>query len=238
MTNATIIEKIRNLRAKAADAAASEAEAQQAADMAAKLLSKYDLDECDLQQTDGGNRGTIGGYQTHKNELHMALRNCAVAISNLTETECYKVGGKLNFVGTGADVEMALYLSEMIRGAADRAWTSYRKNKMYGARSIRDMHHKRKSFLFGFGQRLAERLNNLATERKRQRETSTGTDLVVVKDQIIKDTMADNGIVIRSPRRRGMRIDGNSQMAGRSAGDSVNLNRPVGGGGSSATQIA
>lgn len=81
---------------------------------------------------------------------------------------------------------------------------------------------------------MAERLNNLATERKRQRETSTGTDLVVVKDQIIKDTMANNGIVVRSPRRRSIRIDGNSQMAGRSAGDSVNLNRPVGGCGSSA----
>lgn len=236
MTDQSIIEKIRNLRAKAADAAATEAEAEQAAAMAARLLAKYDINECDLQQTDSSNRGTVGAYQTHKNSLHVTLVYCAIGIAELTETKAYKTGGRLNFVGTGPDVEMGLYLAEMIRGAADRAWKTYRINTMQGARSASDMNRRRRSFLMGFGVRLNERLKELAEERKASR--GTGTDLVVVKDEIIKSVLEQAGIKLRAARARSSRVNSDSFGAGRAAGGQVNLNRPLKGGGAGSARIA
>ena len=236
MTNTTIIERIRNLRAKAADAAASEAEANQAAAMAAKLLSKYDLEECDLNSTDSSNRGTVGGYQTHKRDIHTALRQCAGAIAKLTETSAYREDGTLKFIGTGPDVEMALYLVEMIRGAADRSWKDHRK--LHGSSMGRaEMNRRRKSFMIGFGERLAERIRELAKERQRQRETHTGTDLVVIKKDIIEATKQELGLRLSKPRRRASHINMHSYAAGQMAGDNVNLNRPVEGGSTSTATI-
>ncbi len=205
--------------------------------MAAKLLKKYDVSECDLQDTDSSNRGTVGGMQTHKRELHIALRYAAAGIEALTETYAYRMGGELKIAGTGPDVEMALYLAEMIRGAADRSWKDYRINSMRGTRSARNMYHQRKSYLIGFGVRMTERMKELAAQRKAER--GTGTDLVVIKSEIIKNTLEEEGIHIRQPRRSRTKVDPTAMQMGRSGGDKVNLNRPLNGGqGTTRRQLA
>lgn len=239
----TIIEKIRNLRAKAADAAATEAEAMQAAEMAARLLMKHEISEDDLAAAEAGASGAAGvtseGFDSGKRSVPLVLQGTAGGIAAMTQTRAYMDGGSVKYVGLDADVEMAMYLTELIKGAFDRVWMAYRKDHMSPGMSRREQNAHRNGVTVGFANALTTRMQDMAAERRAAQKTGqTGSALVVRKEDLIADFMRGEGIALHQPRRASRRCNGDAESYGRDAGRSVNLGRPVSGGGRAAGRIA
>jgi len=223
----TLIERIRAMQAKAENEASTEAEAMQAAAMAARLMSKHEVTDEELSIIEAGGHGVQMQRVNHGTKrMHFALKYAAHGIEVLTETRGY-VGTnwsdeqRLVFTGLDSDVEMAIYLSLVIKGAADRAWKAHAAGRTFSNRT-----RSRKSFLIGFGWRIKERLIELAQERKEARTTS-GTALVVRKDALIEAHLAEQEVNIKSSIGRKTTIDGNYDH-GASAANDLNLSRPLG----------
>lgn len=212
-----IADKIRALRAKASNVASTEAEAAQAAAMIAKLLSRYDMTEDDVRDYDDDKAGAVQGATDEK--MHPVLGACWSGICKLTETEAYKnLRGRLCFVGMEHDVEMALYLGEIITSAADRALK---------AGFPKATAHQKASFYAGFGAALKEKLVELAGQRQAAK-TATGTAIVVRKDQLVRSFLSEAGLKLGKGKGRSTRADAAFYQAGRTVGGAMNLNRPLG----------
>jgi len=240
MTDQTIIEKIKALRAKAADEASTEAEAMEAASMAARLLMKHEISEADLAAAETGDDGsgvTRDGFDSGNKTLPLVLKGTGVAIAALTQTQGYADGGTMKFVGLDADVEMALYMTELVKGAHDRVWQTYRREQMPAGLSRREQNAHRNGVTVGFANALSKRMRDLAAEREAAQSGGTGTALVVRKGDLIKDFLRNDGVMLRQHRASRRRCDSGATSYGAEAGRNVNLGRPVAGGGSSAARI-
>lgn len=240
----TIAARIRALRAKAADEASSMAEAMGAAAHAAKLLAKYDLTEAQIAADDSNDAAAVaGGFGVNRSKLHDVLHIVWSGIAQLTETKSYRDGGTLRFVGMPQDVEMAIYLSEMLTAASDRMWQDYRKKHVApkGRGRSFSMYHRR-GFMRGFGTEINARLVELATQRKKDVEQqvgkSAGTALVVRKQDLIKTKMDDMGLNLRKTSRRVRVGSDESHAYGSRAARTVNLGRPVEGANTTTHAIA
>lgn len=229
-----IIAKIRAMRAKAEDSAATEAEAMAAADMAARLLIKHDIKPDELAEV-AKSEGSVSGFGQGK-VLHPIAEYASYAVQQFTETKAYfpRGTGEVKFIGLEEDVLMAVYLIEMLVGAAKRAWIGFSEENGIERIGFKRMQVARVSFFFGFAMRVSERLEQLKAERDAARQSAQGTSnsnaLVIVKSEIIKRTMEEQGIRIGGTLNSKRTIDTNTMMAGREHGDKVNLNRPVNGG--------
>ncbi len=224
MTNLSdIIRKIKALRARAADAASSENEAAKAAAVADKLLREHNIDLSELDvRAEGVAKNVWGaGRRTRGPETFAATKigkatNCKVWCQN---------GGEIVYLGNPADVEVALYFTDLVSNAAEACLRSYRKTEDYA----RQQHYfsPRKigaDYRIGVCQRLGERiLEQVEVERKPQ---ATGTALVVVKDALIQQWLKDNGMSFKD--HRSSRRVGASYNTGRGDADSVSINRGVG----------
>lgn len=226
-----IIDRIRAMRAKAEDAAATEAEAMAAAEMAARLLVKHDIkpeELAEIQKAEGVEhafrQGKVG---------HPVAEGVAVAVSQLTETKVYRDRAEIKFIGLEEDVLMAVYLIEMLVGAAKRAWIGYSEENHQKALPFKQLMHLRESFFMGFSTRVSARLNELRKFREEQRaqsqSTGHGMALVVVKQDIIRRKMEEMGLVLGRARRNDKTYDSGTFLRGVAAGDTVNLNRPFAG---------
>lgn len=215
-----IAEKVRALRAKAADVASTEAEAMQAAAMVAKLLARYDLSEQDVADYDPGKAAAVQGELA--DAMSVVLSCSWSGITALTETSAYLgANRRLCFIGMEPDVEMALYLSEVIEGACARAI----KAGFKGANA-----KQRKSFQMGFGSSVKAKLMQLAEERKAAK-TATGTAIVIRKGDLVKAFEAEAGLNLgRGRRSRASWVDARYYEAGRTVGKSLNVGRPLSGG--------
>lgn len=220
----TIAEKIRALRAKASNVASTEAEAAQAAAMIAKLLAKYDLSEEDVKDYEGKDAEALQAET--EDRMHPVLAYCWRGICELTETQAYKNrDGRLCFIGMEHEIEMALYLSEIISSACDRAL----KAGFPKASRV-----QRSSFIMGFGHALDTKLKELAKERQ-SAKTATGTAIVVRKGELVKDFMDRAGLNLTASRTRYTKADMGYFQAGATVGKALNLNRPLGSSGSAST---
>lgn len=234
MTTESIIHKIQSLRAKASNAASTEAEVEAAAAAITKLMMKHDVTEQDLIDTGKASREAVHAKTNkHKRDLGVIINECWMGIEALTETKIWRTGvyrGKgdpeFHYVGDPADVEMALYLHEMLTIYGRRAFFQYCERLADEGRGKDTT--ARYDFYTTFGRRMQERMDALAQERQRARQGSTA--LVVRKDGIIKSKMESMGISLRKSRRKARALGSHdAASAGREAANSVNLNRPFAG---------
>ncbi|MCL4065322.1 DUF2786 domain-containing protein [Pseudomonas sp. GX19020] len=224
---ADIIAKVRNLRARAGDSASSEGEAAAAARIAAKIIAENQLTEAELRQ-----RGTGGVSEATHNDgrakKHPALDAAAAAIGLLTECTALVRRGANIWVGQPDDVAFAIYLCELIEGASERAYRAHwTRNFMSAPRPF-----YRQSFMTGFGHGVAQRMITLTREReadrKRAAEKKGGTDIVVLKDALVADYLAETRPMLRKERSRaGKEPDLMALLSGLQASKSLQLVRPI-----------
>jgi len=226
MTNRTeLIKKIRNLRARASDEASSQAEANAAASRAAKLILEHEIGEDELRAM--GTSGVAEGvHNDGRRRMHPTMDEVAGAIGRLTECKPLIRGGGANlWVGEPGDVEFALYLSEVIQGASERAWKTHLKiTRRYSSP------RNRKSYLMGFGFGVSGVLKKLAAERRAKRPaTATGTSIVILKDQIINSYLDEQFGDIKEQRHGSQKKSNHTLvMAGIIDGGNCRVDRPVG----------
>lgn len=226
-TRTDIINRIKALRAKAADQSATEAEALQAAEMAARLLARHDITPAELVEIEKSS-AVDNGMRTGK-ELHPVLRVCGVRIGQLTETQAYCVGGEMRFVGLEEDVMMALYLSELFVGTAKRLWADYFPS-IEGRRWAEVKAH-REDLYTGFGARLSNRMEKMILARNEERKASSGNGsaLVVIKKDLIASKMKEMGLeLVKTKVSRNVRKSTGALGVGYDAAGSVSFERPLG----------
>ncbi len=246
-----MLQRVLNLRQKAENAAASEAEMNAALDMAAKLMDAYNIEEAELSIAEAEGRIVLdvitrksdqnvnkkGSKQKHK------VLQTLSAINVFTETKCVysSYTGRITFTGHRPDVELAEFLVAVIKEALDREYEAYRKANTkvgYGAKA---------SFQNAMANRVSTRLYKMARDRFQERkankeeaerlklenaETSTSTALVVSeiaeqKAREVKDAYRKAHPRVRTRTTYSRSSNYTAHGAGQKAGDRVNLGRAV-----------
>lgn len=259
-----IIQRIVNLRGLA-DSTASENEAMSALGVADKLMKAYRLSEAEIAMAEATGEvkveivsefqsGINSGRNRHK------VQQCVWAIEQYCEVEVViKRRGEdvLHWIGDKPDVELAMYLVDMIRTAMDRAYNSWRRQQQGVGRGAKG------TFQLAMACRIIERLKELARQRDKDRKVAlleaqaalskdqaealgvavangdiaelTDTALIVVAAAEVKKAAVQETFQTRYGQTRLGTASGFSYRgsrtaydAGRSAGNSVNFGRPVG----------
>lgn len=219
---------IQALQDKTTDNGCSEAEALEAARKMGELLEEHDLSLDDV-----GLREEAG--QSKKNELYAAdnyAGSMVAGIAKFCSLVCYQenskgAAGTFVIFGLEHDLEVAKYLYEVCSEACDWDWSRYMETHGYSVK-------KRASFRAGFAGRIYERLMEMKAERDaRMARMSDRTDLVVLKDQLVRGEFNKLGVRLTKAAPRNI-ADPNAYRQGQVAGAKVNLSNPLGGPGSSA----
>lgn len=249
--------RIRALAEKTVENGATEAEAFYAMKKVGELLELFNLsmDEVSLRQEickeavfDTGSKhlGVCGGI--------------AVYLARFTQTKVWQIrsstGIKLHFFGLETDVEMSLYICDLVEKVYATEYTKFKETSeyknYYGHRKVLNA-----SFNAGFIRRLNHKLAELNEARlEQERETAahharqmkermlessdeakvayanltTGTALIsVTKADHVEKEFGKLGMKLRRGKSSAKRVNNSSAYhAGYSSGDKVNFNRPVG----------
>lgn len=207
----------------------SESEALGAAKRLADLLDEHglSLDEIRSEQKAGTASCEKDSWGMGANAKEAFW--CAGAVAKLFDLIWYRsktrnedgYGAKIVFYGLTQDVMAGKYLLGIIQTAMETEWKAwYNPNSKAPdrghGRSVRS------SFMMGMSDRINERL--IEMKALRNQSPTTGTALVVVKDQIVKAEWAKQGVKLRNVgRSRSMGCSAEARTAGRAAGDRVSL---------------
>lgn len=250
-----ILQRILNLRAKAEDDGASEAEMNTALIMCEKLMNSYGVAEAELALAEAKGeikleivqkkvsvsaKKTKGGTQKHKITFVLG------AIAAFTETKVvfWSHNGDIEYTGHKPDVEVAEYITAMVKEALDREFDHWRLAQAgatgYGAKS---------SFQGAMASRVSSRLYAMARERRDEREraaqearvkiehneisSSTAlvlADVAAAKAKLVNETFTKAHSRLRTVSTSFTARNGTAFGAGRAAGDRVSFNKGLGGG--------
>ncbi|RMH12249.1 MAG: DUF2786 domain-containing protein [Gammaproteobacteria bacterium] len=171
-----IIEKIIKLREKAANEAATEAEAMAAIQQAERLMRAYEISEVDLALAESGVREVnvvsremaVNAYKKkRKNPWDRSHQHpvvyCGMLVGEATGTRIigdYNVLGGLKIFGTPAAIEYAEYLLTIIRNALDGEYEKWKAEQVYVSRSSKP------AFQMAMVSRINERLREMIARRR------------------------------------------------------------------------
>jgi len=234
---ADIKARIAKLSRMTVDNGCSEAEAMSAAIKIQAIIAEHGL-------TIGEVKAYIASNDPNKEKMEHGLfgRNkrwhevkyCSGAVADLFDCQVFKtekmVNGKevkyLNFFGFPQDVAAAMALTDLIYRAMENDFRNYLLN---AARN--GVHGKtlRKAFMLGFASRVSDRLREMKKEAAQVKPT--GTELVVLKNQVVKNHLASEGIHLRVSNSKTTYRSTDAYAAGQSAGDKAVLsnNKRIGG---------
>lgn len=216
-----IVERIRKFLAVRVDRGAGEAEALFAARKAAELMAEYDISLADLDEKPASSEMA---YKRHEFDpvFSRHVFDLASAIGGMCNVKVLisKPGmGMVSMVGLELDVEVCDYLLDCViqamRYESEKAavgWQLLVPSRQNG---------KRDSFLQGMSSRLKTRLNEIAWVRRKNNA------LVVVTDELIRETLERNGREMGLSTIRHRLVDPRSYRSGVDAGDRVALNNAL-----------
>jgi len=187
-----IASQVKALLAMTTSSGCTEFEAASAAAKASELMAKYDLTYADLdgRGLEDAVRGESYGARrreyffspegTQRHPVRSILANVALFWDCVYLIES---DGTVIMFGERNDSEHALAMLTMLQDAIDHEWATYyadplRDKKTHGRA-------QRTSFMAGITHRLGERLDALKAQRSRA--SSTGTSLVVLKTEVVRD---------------------------------------------------
>lgn len=228
MTNniTAISKKISALLEKNSENGATEDEANAAMKIATKLMTEHGITMEDIQK----NTAAANDFQEkiineNRKKLHeVDLYGILNAIAKFTDTHVHierkvKVNSSVYFFGYRSDIELAEYLREVCKRALETEWNKYVMN------NVLDGHKRthRKNFMIGMSQRISERLRDMKQEHT---DETKGTQLVVVKNQLVTKAFAEKNIKLKKPQSTTFTMD-DSYGAGKLAGNNVSLNKSM-----------
>lgn len=230
----SIAKKIKALFAKTTEAGASEHEAMAAMAKGRELLEKYQLELSDLDIREEGADVKRCDFTFVGEQLYDKVGLYCEVKSFRSSEWVWKAGKRKNsrginelvyhfkFVGIKSDVVFAEWLMSALCAFVDNQQADFYMDNVEVSIT------QSKDFVAGCVQRIKERLVHEIAERHRLRPLSTGRDLVPLKNAMIMEKMAQLGVKLTTYHREGIRYnDGNAFAAGRAAGESAGLHRPM-----------
>lgn len=224
-----LLVKIRGLQLKTVENGCSEAEALSAAAKAMELLTKYGLEQTEVDVKTATHRvWTINIGVPPSNKVCHPIQFVLMAVGAATDTKVWlsKIESErvVRFFGEEQDVRVADYLVGLLRGAMDHEWDQH---KAWASRSGVFAH--KPSFHSGMAGRLHERLMEMSNAKRQKLEAGASRALVPLKRQMVEQAFHDQvGIKLRKKTSTIGHRDSGSLMAGRQAGDRVAFNRALG----------
>lgn len=238
-TRQDIIQKIANLRALSENNT-SEAEAFAAISRAERLMHSYRVDEAELAMAEAAGEVIFDIIEETTTPLRQGRKNrhkvhmCLYSIKKFTDTECVINRDKsAAFTGDRPDVELAIYLSELVMGSLDTSYVQWRKTQPNVGRGAKS------TFQISMACRINQRLQDethvpVALPEQHVRSELTSTALVVASINEEKLERIQQEFKARYPRLRaspgfsyGRTGSASAAQAGRAAGDKVSFGRPL-----------
>ena len=230
--------RIRALSAKTIKNGCTEEEALAAMSMVGKLLSQYNLsmnevelrDEvCDTLKIDIGSKV--------RNGVYYALSD----IAGFTDCKVWTNRGatlKYCFFGQESDLLMVKYLYDIILAAMATELAKFKKTAEYKIAFSKK--GATASFTTGMAMRIGRRLNEMKAQMNGEEKAARGGSnaLIVLKKQVVEQSYRDLNMRLSKNYSRTVIRDGAAFNSGQSAGDRVNLSRPINGPGGSVLSIA
>jgi len=247
--------KIKALAAKTVEAGCSEHEALHAAEMVGRLLDQYNLsmDEIDIREEVCVLSEVPAGSKRRR-----PVDGAVVPIARFCDVKTWHAkrasgAAVYCFYGFEPDVAMAVHLFTVVAAAVRAELVTFKRSRPYAAAGNRWL--ATASFQRGLVDRIGDRLEQLKAKRQSDRERDerakaqaaqeaferavaagepppqhvTRGALMVLKGQIVeREFEANLGITLTKSRAITFRVDPCAFEAGRTAGDRVNLNRPIG----------
>lgn len=157
------LDRIRKLRERKVSRGFTEAEAIQAAEVAAQLMREHGVldDDLAMQRLESPNRGGA-------RSVRVSLWGAVAYSTNCTATfETDGPSSKIIWIGRDPGPELAVYLHAMLGRAVDRELADFRKGKFYrGRRSAKTKAQAVKEFTHALCERLARRLHAMFAETR------------------------------------------------------------------------
>lgn len=235
--------RIKALTEKTVANGCTEAEAMAAAAMVGRLLERYALsmDEIEIRTArcvqvevplGGRRRRPIDGCVP----TIARFCDCKVWLARATapnpeqpEFDPTRPTSRYVFFGFETDTALATYLFAVIDRAISTETAAFRQlNPRF--RGVR-LRQAGSSFQHGVVARVSERLDAMhrARDATVRAQRSTGTALILAKDRVVEDAFRETDVRLVSMSATGRRVITTAFRAGRTAGDRVNLNRPMSG---------
>ena len=230
--------RIKALTDKTVANGCTEAEAMAAAEMVGRLLERYALsmDEIEVRSARCVQAEVpIGGQRRRP------IDGCVPAIARLCDCKVWLAraarpdpatvgappGGRYVFFGFETDTQLATYLFAVIDRAVATETAGF-KCANPRLRAVR-LRRSSASFQHGLVARVAARLEAMhdAREAAVRTQRTTGTALILAKHRVVEDAFRDTEVRLVSMSAVGPRVIGSAYREGWTAGERVNLNRPV-----------
>ncbi len=208
-----ILERIRKMLAMA-EGQSNINEAATAAAMAENTMRKYQISEAEVMVKDL-DRGDVEDVMVdnHTRTMPTWVDWIAVGVARAVECEVTRGSGSHRFYGVGGDAQVAAEMMKYLVKEVDRL-----AKKFPGDRG------ERGSFRRGAGSVLQDRLEDLGRERKEEfQQTSSGQELIVVKQQLIVAAHGEFSYTTGGRRREQF-----GYYEGREAGGNINLAKQIG----------
>lgn len=211
--------RIRALRAKTVENGCTEAEALAAAEKLAQLLADHNMtmDEADLRASPFAKHDHQGG-----GTVGLKLWKVANAVADLTNTRTWAGGrsapSRITFLGLSHEVEVAAYLLAI----CERAMQTEARKLMRTVQHLPQIKQAAKvvPFVDGMADRLASRIRDMIPPAQ------TGTGLIVLRNALIDQEMARQGIRLETGAAR-RPLDTAAYHAGQRAAEGVALNNGI-----------
>lgn len=238
MDNQTqILDRIRKLLAKANDSSVTEAEANAFMEKASRLLAEHNLDMASLKRSEDDEQWGQGKMiQRGKWTREIALASQIINEHFFVKTIMMPHGNKgvgrgftLYAYGMKTNVVSAKYVFDGLLAAFENLWQSYRRKTKCEAKF-------RKTFICGVANGFSDKMKmekyHMAQERDQQNHTPGGTAIQLRSVQ--EKTLEMFQRVYPSTKKVSgnfshVHHDNEIRSAGYSAGQKLNINRPIGG---------
>jgi len=223
--------RIRALSAKTVENGCTEAEAIAAIAVVGKLLQEYNLsmDVVDIRD-EPCDTHTISTGSKHRGGVYYAVASIAAFTGCKIWSHRSSITG-LNYVffGQESDLLMARYLYDLIDVSIEAETVRFKSSDEYNQSFSK--RGSSSSFAIGMGSRISRRLLDLKQQSETEVSAARGGNnaLVILKNQVVTDAFAKLNLQTKKSNSNTSIKDSGAFKAGMSAGEKVNLSRPVNG---------
>ncbi|MGI0023145.1 MAG: DUF2786 domain-containing protein [Nitrososphaeraceae archaeon] len=240
--------KIRALLAKTPENGCTEAEAYAAMTKVGELLIQYNLSMSEIDVRTMTCETAIIGNQKNRT----SISSCIVGMGKFCDLRIWKNNsGGYGAFGFPQDIEMFRYLFDLVERAIATELESFKRLPAYSERNKGDKKRMTHSFGTGMASRLHTRFvfmhNEMIKERQRAEEAirksmkenritasndaqklaSPSTSLVVIKMQTVDEQFQHSGVRLKQFYTTKRISSHSAYYAGQSAGDRINITRPI-----------
>jgi hypothetical protein len=225
--------KIFALSQKTVDMGCSEFEAMAAMKKVGQLLAQYNLTMSEIDIRDEKCVTRVFKYPKPQNSRQVSrillsiADFCDIRIWTNLHFSRRRLETGFTMFGHETDCQMAEYLYTVIDAAVESETKIFKKSPAYRISAGKT---SSTSFQSGMISRISHRLRTMKEEMTKEQESNaTGTALIVLKGSLVEEEFKNLGLKLKQHVKQKMNINGLCFNHGTSAGDRVNLSRPIGG---------